>query len=112
MPRGKELKKGLLASLRGTMVGFWPGLLPGMVPALTSFLAYDVEKRISKYPEKFGTGVIEGVAGPEAANNATAQAGFIPLMVLRHSNRPVNGHYLGCLDDVWATAGPVTFPHE
>jgi len=53
-----------------------------MVPALTSFMAYDVEKRASRYPEKFGTGVIEGVAGPEAANNATAMAGFIPLMTL------------------------------
>ena len=81
MPRGAELKKGLWASVRGTVVGFFPGLLPGMVPALTAFLAYDVEKRISKYPEKFGTGVIEGVAAPEAANNATAAAGFIPLMI-------------------------------
>lgn len=80
-PRGAELKKGLWASVRGTVIGFLPGLLPGMVPALTAFLAYDVEKRISKYPQKFGTGVIEGVAAPEAANNATAQAGFIPLMI-------------------------------
>lgn len=82
MPRGDDLKKGLWASVRGTVLGFFPGLIPGMVPALTSFLAYDVEKRLSKYPEKFGTGVIEGVAAPEAANNSTAMAGFIPLMTL------------------------------
>lgn len=82
MPRGKDLKQGILASIRGTAVGFFPGLIPGMVPALTSFMAYDVEKRTSKYPQKFGTGVIEGVAGPEAANNATAMAGFIPLITL------------------------------
>lgn len=82
MPRGHDLKQGLWASVRGTIVGFFPGLIPGMVPALTSFMAYDVEKRVSKYPEKFGTGVIEAVAGPEAANNATAMAGFIPLMTL------------------------------
>ena len=80
MPRGKELAKGLWASLRGTILGFPLGLLPGITPGVISFLAYDVEKKISKYPEKFGTGVIEGVAGPEAANNATAQAGFLPLM--------------------------------
>ena len=82
MPRGHDLKQGLWASIRGTIVGFFPGLIPGMVPALTSFMSYDLEKRVSKYPEKFGTGVIEGVAGPEAANNATAMAGFIPLMTL------------------------------
>jgi putative tricarboxylic transport membrane protein len=80
IPRGKELIRGLAACIRGTLIGFIPGLLPGIVPALTSFWAYDLEKRISKTPEKFGHGMIEGVAGPEAANNATAQAGFIPLM--------------------------------
>ena len=79
-PRGDELKRGLWASVRGTVLGFFPGLLPGMVPALTSFMAYDLEKRISRHPEKFGNGVIEGVAGPEAANNSTAMAGFIPLI--------------------------------
>jgi putative tricarboxylic transport membrane protein len=79
MPRGRELKKGLLASLRGTILGLPMGVLPG-VGILSTWLSYDLEKRISKYPERFGTGVIEGVAAPEAANNATAQAGFIPLM--------------------------------
>jgi len=78
MPKGHDLKQGLLASLRGTVIGFFPGLIPGMIPALTSFMSYDIEKRISKYPERFGTGVIEGVGGPEAANNASAMAGFIP----------------------------------
>jgi putative tricarboxylic transport membrane protein len=82
MPRGRDLKQGLLAGARGTLVGFFPGLIPGMIPALTSFMAYDVEKRLSQYPEKFGTGVIEGVGAPEAANNASAMAGFIPLMTL------------------------------
>jgi putative tricarboxylic transport membrane protein len=82
MPRGDDLKKGLWASLRGAVIGFFPGLLPGMIPVLTPFIAYDVEKRISRYPEKFGTGIIEGVAAPEAANNATCMAGFIPLMSL------------------------------
>ena len=82
MPRGAELKKGLLASLRGTILGFPLGLIPGMVTALSTFMSYDLEKKISKYPDKFGTGVIEGLAGPEAANNATCQAGFIPLLAL------------------------------
>jgi putative tricarboxylic transport membrane protein len=82
MPRGKDLKNGILASLRGSLVGLPLGLLPGVTSVLSSFLAYDLEKRVSKYPEKMGTGLIEGVAAPEAANNATAQTNFIPLMVL------------------------------
>jgi putative tricarboxylic transport membrane protein len=82
MPRGKELKKGLWASIRGAFLGMPLGVLPGITPGVIAFLAYDVEKKISKYPEKFGTGVIEGVASVEAANNATAQANFIPLMCL------------------------------
>jgi putative tricarboxylic transport membrane protein len=53
-----------------------------MNPSLTPFFSYDLEKRISRHPEKFGTGAIEGVGGPEATNNATAQAGFIPMMAL------------------------------
>jgi putative tricarboxylic transport membrane protein len=82
MPRGKELKKGLLASLRGTILGIPLGVLPGMIPGVVAYLAYDLEKKISKYPEKFGTGVIEGVASVEANNNAVTQGNFIPLMCL------------------------------
>ena len=82
MPRGKELAKGLWASLRGTIIGLPLGLIPGMGGAIVTFLAYDVEKKISKYPEKFGEGVIEGVASVEAANNANAQTNFIPLLTL------------------------------
>ena len=109
MPRGQELRKGIAASIRGTVLGFWPGLLPGMIPSLTAFLAYDLEKRISKYPEKFGTGVIEGVAGPEAANNSTATAGFIPLMALGIPTTPPLAIILGALMIYGLQPGPVLF---
>ncbi|MFX0198030.1 MAG: tripartite tricarboxylate transporter permease [Candidatus Hodarchaeota archaeon] len=109
MPKGDELKKGILASIRGTFLGFPLGVLPGMVPALTSFLSYDLEKRVSKYPEKFGTGVIEGVAGPEAANNATAQAAFIPLMVFGIPTGPSMAIILGALMLYGLKPGPVLF---
>jgi putative tricarboxylic transport membrane protein len=108
-PRWKELKKGLLASFRATGLGFPLGLLPGLSPIVSSFLAYDLEKKVSKYPEKFGTGVIEGVAGPEAANNATAQAGFIPLMCLGIPTNPVNAIILGALMLYGLKPGPVFF---
>lgn len=70
------------AILRGTIIGFFLGILPGGGAILSSFVSYAIEKRVSKYPEKFGTGVIEGVAAPESANNAAAQASFIPLLSL------------------------------
>jgi putative tricarboxylic transport membrane protein len=82
MPRGDDLRRGLKGIMRGTLLGFPLGLLPGANPAVASFMAYDLEKRVSKHPERFGKGAIEGVASPEAANNANAQAGFIPLLAL------------------------------
>lgn len=109
IPRGQELRKGLIASLRGTVSGLALGLLPGMIASLTTFIAYDIEKRISKYPMQFGTGVIEGVAGPEAANNATAQAGFIPLMALGIPTAPVYAILLAALMIYGLLPGPLLF---
>jgi len=97
------------ASVRGGVVGFILGLLPGMVPAVTSFLAYDVEKRFSKYPERFGTGIIEGVAAPEAANNATAMAGFIPLLSLGIPTSPTLAILLASLMIYGLQPGPMLF---
>jgi putative tricarboxylic transport membrane protein len=82
IPRGIELAKGVYASLRGTAVGLGLGILPGMMPSVIAFVAYDVEVRSSKYPKKFGTGMIEGVATVEASNNAASEAGLIPLLSL------------------------------
>ncbi len=108
-PRGKDLKNGLLASLRGTLLGFPLGMLPGMNVALTTLMSYDLEKRISKYPEKFGTGVIEGVAGPEATNNATCEAGLIPLMALGIPTSPTWAILLAALMIYGLQPGPLLF---
>jgi len=89
----KEKVKGLFPTLkdwidskgpilRGTIIGFFIGILPGGNAIIASIMSYAAEKRISKHPEKFGTGIIEGVAGPESANNASAQASFVPLLSL------------------------------
>jgi putative tricarboxylic transport membrane protein len=67
---------------RGTILGFFLGILPGGGAVISSFASYALEKRLSKTPERFGNGAIEGVAGPEAANNAAAGGAFIPLMTL------------------------------
>jgi putative tricarboxylic transport membrane protein len=81
-PRWADLKQSMPAILRGTGIGFVLGLLPGCAPGVTVFLAYDAEKKVARRPERFGRGAIEGVAAPEAANNATSSAGFIPLLAL------------------------------
>lgn len=67
---------------RGTILGFLLGLLPGGGAVLSSFASYAIERRLSRHPEKFGNGAIEGVAGPESANNAASSGGFIPLFML------------------------------
>jgi putative tricarboxylic transport membrane protein len=96
-PNLEDWKNSIGAILRGTVLGFFLGLLPGGGAILASFTSYTVEKRISKHPEKFGTGVIEGVAGPESANNAGAQGNFIPLFVLGIPSNAVMGLLLGAL---------------
>jgi TctA family transporter len=78
----KDFKSALPAMLRGTGIGSALGILPGGGALLGSFAAYTVEKKIAKDPSRFGKGAIEGVAGPESANNAGAQTSFIPLLTL------------------------------
>ncbi|HTU01908.1 MAG TPA: tripartite tricarboxylate transporter permease [Candidatus Sulfotelmatobacter sp.] len=109
LPRGRELTRGILGSTQGTITGFLLGLLPGMIPAVTAFIAYDVQKRLSKNPERFGTGCIEGVAAPEAANNATSQAGFIPLMSLGIPTSPTLAIMLAALMMYGLQPGPFLF---
>ncbi len=76
------------AVLRGSLVGFFVGLLPGGGAVIASLVAYAVEKKASSEPENFGQGVIEGVAGPESANNAAASASFIPMLTLGIPGNP------------------------
>jgi len=81
-PTKADFKRMIPAVLRGTALGSALGILPGGGAALASFAAYSLEKKTSKYSHEFGKGAIEGVAGPESANNAAAQTSFIPLLTL------------------------------
>jgi len=81
-PTAKDWLDSRGAILRGTGIGFLLGILPGGSAMIASFAAYAAEKMFSRHPERFGTGVIEGVAAPETANNAAAQGAFIPLFAL------------------------------
>jgi putative tricarboxylic transport membrane protein len=82
LPTGEEMKRSLMPILRGTGLGAILGILPGNGAVLGPFASYTIEKKIAKDPSRFGKGAIEGVAGPEAANNAGAQTAFIPLLTL------------------------------
>src|SRR5690349_820974 len=81
-PTKEDFKRAWAAVLRGTVLGSALGILPGGGALLSSFGAYSLEKKLSKYPEQFGKGAIEGVAAPESANNAGAQTSFIPMLTL------------------------------
>ena len=82
IPTKQDVKRMIPSILRGTAIGSILGILPGGGAALAAFGAYSVEKKSSKYSHEFGKGAIEGVAGPESANNAAAQTSFIPLLTL------------------------------
>ncbi len=82
LPNLRDWADSFWPIVRGTILGFFLGVLPGGGAVISSFVAYAVEKKVSKHPEKFGTGVIEGVAGPESANNAATGGAFIPLLSL------------------------------
>jgi putative tricarboxylic transport membrane protein len=94
-PSLEDLRKSVKAILRGTGIGFGVGLVPGPAPVIATYSSYMIEKRISKHPEEFGQGAIEGVAGPESANNAACQSAFIPLFVLGIPFAPPTAILLG-----------------
>jgi putative tricarboxylic transport membrane protein len=97
LPDRQDWKSSAMPMTRGTVLGFFLGLLPGGGALIASFASYVMEKRISKSPERFGKGAIEGLAGPESANNAAAQASFIPLLCLGIPPNVVIGVIMGGL---------------
>ena len=92
-----EIKKVRGALLRGTSIGSILGVLPGTGSVIASFIAYATEKRVSKKPEEFGEGAIEGLAAPEAATSSAAQTSFIPTLTLGIPGDPVMAIMLGAL---------------
>lgn len=106
LPTRQDWRKSAGAISRGTFVGFLVGTLPGAGATIASFIAYSVEKRRSRQPERFGAGAIEGVAAPEAANNSATAAGFIPLLTLGIPGNVVTALMLGAFLLHGITPGP------
>ncbi len=105
-PSRSDMAASVRPTLRGTAIGSAFGILPGGGAILASFASYTVEKRLSPRPETFGQGAIEGVAGPEAANNAGAQTSFIPLLTLGIPAKPVMALMVGAMIIQGIVPGP------
>ncbi|MBM6545099.1 tripartite tricarboxylate transporter permease [Janibacter sp. YIM B02568] len=105
-PSRSELKESSGAIARGSGIGFFLGVLPGGGAVMSSLAAYAAEKRISKTPEKFGRGAIQGVAAPESANNAAATSSFIPLLTLGIPANASMAILFGALLILGVTPGP------
>lgn len=107
LPTAKDWRDSAGPIARGSLLGFFLGILPGGGAVISSFISYAVEKRISREPERFGKGAIEGVAGPEAANNAATGGAFIPLMTLGIPSNVVIAMLLGAFMIHGVTPGPL-----
>jgi putative tricarboxylic transport membrane protein len=97
------------AIVRGTVLGFFIGVLPGAGPTIASFLSYSVEKKVSRHPEEFGHGAIEGVAGPESANNAASAGAMVPMLTLGIPGSATTAVMLGGLMMWGLRPGPLLF---
>jgi TctA family transporter len=105
-PSAADLKQSFGAMVRGTAIGTIFGILPGGGPTIAAFSAYSLEKKVSKTPERFGKGAIEGVAAPESANNAAAQACFIPMLSLGIPPNALMALMIGAMMVHGITPGP------
>jgi putative tricarboxylic transport membrane protein len=109
MPSANDWLRSRWAIARGTVLGFFIGVLPGAGPTISTFFSYAVEKKVSKHPEEFGHGAIEGVAGPESANNAAATGAMVPMLTLGIPGSATTAIMLGGLMMWGLRPGPLLF---
>ncbi|UFJ42560.1 tripartite tricarboxylate transporter permease [Brevibacillus humidisoli] len=109
VPSRRELKQSAAPIMRGSLLGFFIGLLPGAGATLSSFFSYITEKKLSKHPERFGTGEIAGVAAPESANNAASGGAMIPLLTLGIPGSGTTAILMGALLMYNVQPGPLLF---
>ena len=109
VPTREDVRRSIAPILRGTGIGLFLGLVPGIGTMVPTFISYTVEKRASKTPERFGTGMIEGLAGPETANNAYANGAMIPLFTLGIPASPTLAVLMGALMMNGLLPGPLLF---
>jgi len=107
LPSRQELRDSVFPIGRGTLLGFLIGIIPGSAHIISTFVSYAVERRVSRHPEKFGKGAIEGVAGPESANNAASCGALVPMLALGVPTGPIPAVLLAALMVHGITPGPL-----
>jgi putative tricarboxylic transport membrane protein len=112
MPSRAEARASVWPIWRGTVIGFLIGIIPGSAHILSSFVSYAVEKKLSDHPERFGKGAVEGVAGPEAANNAAACGAFVPMLALGVPLGPVQAILIAVLVVHGIAPGPLLITQQ
>lgn len=112
MPSRTEFRRSLGPIGRGSLLGFLIGIIPGSAHIISSFVSYGVERRISKHPERFGNGAIEGVAGPESANNAAATGAFVPMLALGVPTSPVTAVMIAAIMVHGISPGPLLIKEQ
>jgi TctA family transporter len=112
MPTGQEVKQSVMPMLRGSGVGSFFGALPGTGASIASFMSYAIEKKVSRTPQRFGKGAIEGITAPEAANNAAVQTAFVPTLSLGIPGDAVMALMLGALIIHGIQPGPLMITEQ
>ena len=107
VPTGAELKASVGPIARGSVLGFLIGIIPGSAHIISSFVSYGIERRLSKTPERFGSGAVEGVAGPESANNSAASGAFVPMLALGVPSGPIPAVMLAAIMIHGVIPGPL-----
>jgi putative tricarboxylic transport membrane protein len=112
LPSRTEMHASVGPIGRGTVIGFLIGIIPGSAHILSSFVSYAVEKKLSDHPERFGKGAVEGVAGPESANNAAACGAFVPMLALGVPLGPVQAILIAVLVVHGIAPGPLLITQQ
>ena len=112
LPSRQEWRDSVWPIGRGTVLGFLIGIVPGSAHIISSFVSYAVERRVSKHPERFGHGAIEGVAGPESANNSATSGAFVPMLALGVPSGPIPAVMLAALMVHGVSPGPLLIQQQ
>jgi putative tricarboxylic transport membrane protein len=112
LPNREEARRSVAPVLRGTVLGFLVGLLPGGGAVIASFLSYAVERKLSRHPEEFGKGAVEGLAGPESANNAGTSGAFVPLLCMGIPANAITALLVGAFMIHGVTPGPMILERQ
>ena len=112
VPTRQDVRRSTMPTLRGSVLGFLIGIIPGSAHIISSFVSYGIEKKLAKRPEEFGQGAVEGVAGPESANNAAASGAFVPMLALGVPSGPIPAVMMAALMIHGVSPGPLLMEQQ